>query len=179
MKNLFLLLLGIALMMPCAAQDDGYVTMPDGSIRSMEQLMLSAEDMRTYLYSLSGAEKDSVINELIGSFYIAMDQMNAMRGSALSGNEIFFDGIEFNEQTWEIFFNCTFNEEANGQRNDLKDYISDSSVFQQYVAYMSEQYKQSLPPGYTSAFEWLKIKFIFILKGSLTNEVIQFSIPLY
>lgn len=178
MKKLFLLLIGIALMMPCAAQDDGYVTMPDGSIRSVEQLMLSAVDMRTYLYSLSGAEKESVMSEIIGSFYIGVEQMNAMRGSSLYGDALFFDGIEFNEQTMEMIFNCTFNEEVNGQRYDLKDFVRDNNM-DQTVAVFSEQFKQSFPPGYTSAYEWLKVKFILVLRGSLTNDVKRYSLPLY
>lgn len=178
MKKLFLLIIGIALLMPCAAQDDDYVTMPDGSIRSSEQLMLSAEDMKTYLYSLSGEEKEAVMNEIMTAFHMSMDQMNAMRGSALFGNSVIFDGVEFKDQTREIIFSCTFIEEMNGQRYDLMNFIRDNNM-DQNVSLFGEQYKQSLPPGYISAYEWLKIQFVLILKGSITNDVKRYSVSLY
>jgi len=178
MKKLFLLIIGIVLMMPCAAQDDGYVTMPDGSIRSSEQLLLSAEDMKIYLNSLSGEEKESVVNEIIAAFHMQVDQLNAMRGSDIFGNGMIFDGVEFNDQTREVLFNCIFTEEINGQRYDLKDFVRDNNA-DQNVAVFGEQYKQSFPPGYISAYEWLQIQFVFVIRGSLTNEVKRYSIPLY
>ncbi len=178
MKKLLIIFIGIVLMMPCAAQDDGYLTMPDGSTRTMEQLILSAEDMKTYLYSLSGAEKEAAINEIMMGLNISMEQMNSLRGAALFGNNVIFDGVEFNNQNREVIFKCSFTEEINGQRYDLTDLIHNNNM-DQAISIFCEQFKQNFPPGYHSTFEWLKLKFTFIIKGLLTNDVKQYSVPLY